>query len=69
MLLGISWAKTMKWGSGVGPWVRPVHGVVALLITLPRELWPVAPAAPDLVDQTIENGVRGFLAVPEKRRG
>jgi AcrR family transcriptional regulator len=45
-----------------------LHGVVALLITLPRELWPVAPAAPDLVDQTIENGIRGFLATPEKRR-
>ncbi len=45
-----------------------LHGVVALLITLPRELWPVVPAAPDLVDQTIENGIRGFLATPEKRR-
>jgi len=45
-----------------------LHGVVALLITLPRELWPVAPAASDLVDQVIENGIRGFLAVPEKRR-
>ncbi len=45
-----------------------LHGVVALLITLPRELWPVAPAAPDLVDQTIENGIRGFLAAPENRR-
>jgi glycyl-tRNA synthetase beta chain len=30
ILLGIGWAKTMRWGSGVGPWVRPVHGVVAL---------------------------------------
>jgi len=31
-LLGnLSWPKTMKWGSGVGPWVRPVHGIVALL--------------------------------------
>jgi hypothetical protein len=39
-----------------------LHGVVALLITLPRDLWPVAPAAADLVDQTIENGIRGFLA-------
>jgi glycyl-tRNA synthetase beta chain len=31
VLAGISWAKTMRWGSGEGPWVRPVHGVVALL--------------------------------------
>jgi glycyl-tRNA synthetase beta chain len=30
-LAGISWAKTMRWGSGEGPWVRPVHGVVSLL--------------------------------------
>ena len=27
----ISWAKTMRWGNGTGPWVRPVHGVVAIL--------------------------------------
>jgi AcrR family transcriptional regulator len=45
-----------------------LHGVVSLLVTFPRELWPVAPAAPDLVDQTIENGIRGFLAAPDKRR-
>src|ERR671939_168467 len=31
VLSGISWAKTMRWGSGEGPWVRPVHGVVSLL--------------------------------------
>jgi glycyl-tRNA synthetase beta chain len=31
ILTGISWAKTMRWGSGEGPWVRPVHGVVSLL--------------------------------------
>ena len=30
VLAGISWAKTMRWGSGEGPWVRPVHGVVSL---------------------------------------
>jgi AcrR family transcriptional regulator len=45
-----------------------LHGVIALLITLPRDLWPVAPAAADLVDQTIENGIRGFLAPSDKRR-
>ncbi|MGB5391159.1 MAG: glycine--tRNA ligase subunit beta [Thermoanaerobaculia bacterium] len=27
---GLSWAKTMRWGVGEGPWVRPIHGVVAL---------------------------------------
>ena len=31
ILTGISWAKTMRWGSGEGPWVRPVHGVISLL--------------------------------------
>jgi glycyl-tRNA synthetase beta chain len=31
ILAGISWAKMMRWGSGEGPWVRPVHGVVSLL--------------------------------------
>lgn len=31
VLASISWAKTMRWGSGDGPWVRPVHGVVSLL--------------------------------------
>jgi glycyl-tRNA synthetase beta chain len=28
---GLSWPKTMRWGSGEGPWVRPVHGIVSLL--------------------------------------
>jgi glycyl-tRNA synthetase beta chain len=31
ILAGISWAKTMRWGSGEGPWVRPIHGIVSLL--------------------------------------
>ncbi|HVG09254.1 MAG TPA: glycine--tRNA ligase subunit beta [Thermoanaerobaculia bacterium] len=31
ILAGISWAKMMRWGSGEGPWVRPVHGIVSLL--------------------------------------
>jgi glycyl-tRNA synthetase beta chain len=30
VLAGISWPKTMRWGSGEGPWVRPVHGIVSL---------------------------------------
>jgi len=30
LLRGLSWAKTMRWGTGIGPWVRPVHGIVAL---------------------------------------
>ncbi len=31
ILQKLTWAKTMRWGEGEGPWVRPVHGVVALL--------------------------------------
>jgi len=30
VLVGLSWQKTMRWGSGVGPWVRPIHGIVAI---------------------------------------
>ncbi len=30
VLANISWPKTMRWGSGEGPWVRPVHGIVSL---------------------------------------
>jgi AcrR family transcriptional regulator len=39
-----------------------LHGAVALLITLRPELWPHAPAAPDLVERVIDHGIRGFLA-------
>ena len=31
LLGGLAWAKTMRWGDGsLAPWVRPVHGIVAL---------------------------------------
>jgi AcrR family transcriptional regulator len=39
-----------------------VHGAVALLIALPAEFWPHAPAAPDLVAQVLDNTIRGLLA-------
>lgn len=42
-----------------------IHGAVALLITFEPQQFPGAPAAPDLVDQVLENGLRGFL---KKRR-
>jgi glycyl-tRNA synthetase beta chain len=44
VLAGISWPKTMRWGEGVGPWVRPVHGVVSLLdgAVVPFELFGIA---------------------------
>lgn len=31
VLAGISWPKAMRWGTGDGPWVRPVQGLLALL--------------------------------------
>ncbi len=43
-LLGaISWPKTMRWGSGEGPWVRPIHGIMSLLdgTLVPFELFGV----------------------------
>ncbi len=30
VLAGLGWPKMMRWGAGQGPWVRPVHGIVAL---------------------------------------
>jgi AcrR family transcriptional regulator len=41
-----------------------VHGVSALLITLPAPLWPNGPAAPDLVEQVIDVTTRGLMAEP-----
>lgn len=31
VLAGISWPKAMRWGTGDGPWVRPVQGLLARL--------------------------------------
>jgi AcrR family transcriptional regulator len=47
-----------------------IHGAVALLTTYDPGQFPHAPAAPDLVDQVIENGIRGFAArrAPARRR-
>jgi len=30
LLLRLKWPKTMRWGAGEGPWVRPVPGLVVL---------------------------------------
>jgi AcrR family transcriptional regulator len=38
-----------------------IHGAVALLVTYEARQFPGAPAAPDLVQQVLENGLRGFL--------
>jgi len=44
ILAAISWPKTMRWGAGEGPWVRPVHGLVSLFEgeVVPFELFGVA---------------------------
>lgn len=44
VLREIPWPKTMRWGAGRGPWVRPVHGIVSLLDgrVVPFELFGVA---------------------------
>ena len=44
VLTELSWPKTMRWGTREGPWVRPVHGVVALFDgeVVPFELFGVA---------------------------
>lgn len=43
-----------------------VHGIAAALVAMPAEKWPHGPAAPDLVEQVIENGLRGLLAAGGK---
>ncbi len=44
VLTEIPWPKTMLWGPGIGPWVRPVHGILSLLDgeVVPFELFGVA---------------------------
>ncbi|HLA78850.1 MAG TPA: TetR/AcrR family transcriptional regulator [Vicinamibacteria bacterium] len=49
-------------------WIA-LHGAISLLITMRPEHWPV-PVPPDLVEQVLENSIRGFLREPppqEKR--
>jgi glycyl-tRNA synthetase beta chain len=47
ILAALSWPKTMVWGQGEGPWVRPIHGIVSLLDgeVVPFELFGVAAGA------------------------
>lgn len=44
ILTALGWPKSMRWGTGQGPWVRPVHGVVALFDgeIVPFELFGIA---------------------------
>jgi len=45
-----------------------LHGAVALLITLPPELWPGHPAVPDLVERVIDVTLRGLVAADDDTR-
>jgi glycyl-tRNA synthetase beta chain len=47
VVAALSWPKTMVWGEGLGPWARPVHGIVSLLdgAVVPFELFGVAAGA------------------------
>lgn len=47
VLASLAWDKPMTWGDGSGPWVRPVHGVVALFAdeVVPFALFGVAAGA------------------------
>lgn len=44
LLSEMHWPKVMRWGRRVGPWVRPVHGLVALFSEdiVPCELFGIA---------------------------
>jgi glycyl-tRNA synthetase beta chain len=70
ILTGISWAKTMRWGSGEGPWVRPVHGVVSLLDgeVVPFELFGIRAGDESEGHPTLSPAVFGITSVEEYRR-
>lgn len=44
VLRDLRWPKSMRWGKRIGPWIRPVRGIVALLdgAVVPFELFGVA---------------------------
>ena len=50
LITGLEWGKPMRWGDSIGPWVRPIRGIVAVLDgqTVPFEVFGI-PAS----DQTI----------------
>jgi glycyl-tRNA synthetase beta chain len=76
ILTGISWAKTMRWGSGEGPWVRPIHGIVSLLDgeVVPFDLFGIAAGDKSVGHPTLSptvfrvEGADGVGAVADYRR-
>lgn len=75
ILKGIAWAKTMRWGAGTGPWVRPVHGVVALFegMVVPFELFGIQSGGESAGHSTLSpesfpvKGVEDYLAALASR--
>jgi glycyl-tRNA synthetase beta chain len=70
ILTGISWAKTMRWGSGEGPWVRPIHGIVSLLDgeVVPFDLFGIAAGDLSFGHPTLSPTVFRVESVEDYRR-
>lgn len=70
ILIALTWQKTMRWGAGTGPWVRPVHGVVALFEgqVVPFELFGIRAGCESAGHSTLSpqsfpvEGVEDYLA-------
>ena len=70
ILIALTWQKTMRWGAGTGPWVRPVHGVVALFEgqVVPFELFGIQAGRESAGHSTLSpksfpvKGVEDYLA-------
>ena len=75
ILIALTWQKTMRWGAGTGPWVRPVHGVVALFEgqIVPFELFGIEAGRESAGHSTLSpkgfpvKGVEDYLAALAER--
>lgn len=45
-----------------------VHGAVSLLITVPADCWPDGPVSPRLIEETIDNALRGLVVETPARK-
>jgi glycyl-tRNA synthetase beta chain len=69
-LTGIGWAKTMSWGRGVGPWVRPIHGIVALFAdeVVPFSLFGIASGRTTVGHPTLSPAPFDVTGIADYRR-
>ncbi len=75
ILKAIAWPKSMRWGAGSGPWVRPVHGVIALFEgrVVPFELFGIQSGRETAGHSTLSpesfsvKGVEDYLAALASR--